>query len=251
MWVSLARYLILMHEINHAGGAPREKVEAMFNSISASYDRLNRLLSFGTDRRWRRRAINLIGRYLRPQTILDVATGTGDLAIAALRLDPQKITGIDISEKMLALGREKITRLGHESKIEMLKGDSAKIMFPDVTFDAVMSAFGVRNFEDTGEGLSEMFRVLRPGGIIMVLEFSKPERFPMKQFYGFYFTKILPLIGKKVSGDPEAYSYLPESVLNFPDNEDFLNLLGRTGFVRSGQKKMTGGIASIYYGFRP
>ncbi len=241
----------MMYEINHAGGAPREKVEAMFNSISASYDRLNFLLSFGTDRRWRSRAINLIGRYIRPQRILDVATGTGDLAIAALRLDPQKITGIDISEKMLALGRAKIIRLGHESKIEMLKGDSQKIMFPDRTFDAVMSAFGVRNFEDTSAGLGEMFRVLRPGGLIMVLEFSRPARFPMKQFYGFYFTRILPWIGKKVSGDAEAYSYLPESVLNFPDNENFLNLLSGMGFIRSGQRKMTGGIASIYYAFRP
>ena len=241
----------MMHDINHEGGAPREKVEAMFNSISASYDRLNCLLSFGTDRRWRRRAINLIGLHVRPRMILDVATGTGDLAIAALKLDPQKITGIDISEKMLELGREKIARLGHESRIEMLKGDSEKIMFPDRTFDVVMSAFGVRNFEDTSAGLGEMLRVLRPGGMIMVLEFSRPARFPMKQFYGFYFTRILPRIGRKVSGDAEAYSYLPESVLNFPDNQDFLNLLLGKGFIRSGQKKMTGGIASIYYGFRP
>ena len=240
-----------MDEINHAGGASREKIEAMFNSISGNYDRLNRILSFGTDRRWRRRVIDLIGHHLKPERILDVATGTGDMAIAAMKLDPEKITGIDISEKMLALGRKKISRLGHESKVELLTGDSEKIMFPDRTFDVAMSAFGVRNFEDTSAALGEIFRVLRPGGMITVLEFSKPSWFPVKQFYSFYFTRILPRIGKKVSGDPEAYSYLPESVLNFPDDEDFLNLLRGAGFIRTGQKKMTGGIASIYYGFRP
>jgi demethylmenaquinone methyltransferase/2-methoxy-6-polyprenyl-1,4-benzoquinol methylase len=182
--------------------------------------------------------------------ILDVATGTGDLAVAALRLDPEKITGIDISEKMLALGREKIAQLGHSGKIELLKGDSEHIMYPDMTFDAVMSAFGVRNFEDTSAGLKEMYRVLRPGGMIMVLEFSRPATFPMKQFYGFYFTRILPWIGRKISGDPGAYNYLPESVMSFPDNEDFLMLLRGVGFINNSQKKMTGGIASIYCGFR-
>jgi demethylmenaquinone methyltransferase/2-methoxy-6-polyprenyl-1,4-benzoquinol methylase len=180
----------------------------------------------------------------------DVATGTGDLAVAALRLDPEKITGIDISEKMLALGREKIAQLGHSGKIELLKGDSEHIMYPDGTFDAVMSAFGVRNFEDTSAGLKEMYRVLRPGGMIMVLEFSRPARFPMKQFYGFYFTRILPWIGRKVSGDPGAYNYLPYSVMSFPDNEDFLELLQKAGFINTSQKKMTGGIASVYSGFR-
>jgi demethylmenaquinone methyltransferase/2-methoxy-6-polyprenyl-1,4-benzoquinol methylase len=240
----------MMNDINHVRGEHKDRVEAMFNSISGNYDRLNRLLSFGTDRRWRRRAVDFIGNHISPKRILDVATGTGDLALAALRLDPEKITGIDISGKMLALGRAKIARLGLESKIELLTGDSEKIMFPDRTFDLVMSAFGVRNFENTSDGLSEMLRVLRPGGMIMILEFSKPARFPMKQLYGFYFTRILPVIGKRVSGDPDAYTYLPESVLHFPDNEDFLNLLRRTGFIRSGQKKMTGGIASIYYGFR-
>jgi demethylmenaquinone methyltransferase/2-methoxy-6-polyprenyl-1,4-benzoquinol methylase len=240
----------MMNDINHVGGEYKDKVEAMFNSISGNYDRLNRLLSFGTDRRWRRRAVDLIGNHISPKRILDVATGTGDLALTALKLNPEKITGIDISGKMLALGRAKIARLGFESKIELLTGDSEKIMFPDRTFDVVMSAFGVRNFGDTSAGLREMLRVLRPGGMIMVLEFSKPARFPMKQLYGFYFTRIIPVIGKRVSGDPDAYTYLPESVFNFPDNEDFLNLLRGTGFIRPGQKKMTGGIASIYYGFR-
>jgi demethylmenaquinone methyltransferase/2-methoxy-6-polyprenyl-1,4-benzoquinol methylase len=250
MWVSLAVNRKMMHEINRPGGAPKESVERMFNSISGSYDRLNLILSFGTDRRWRRRAIDLIGSHIRPVKILDVATGTGDLAVAALRLGPEKIMGIDISEKMLALGREKIAQLGHTGKIELLKGDSEHIMFPDRTFDAVISAFGVRNFEDTSAGLKEMYRVLRPGGMIMVLEFSRPARFPMKQFYGFYFTRILPWIGRRVSGDPGAYSYLPESVMSFPDNADFLELLRGAEFINTAQKKMTGGIASIYYGFR-
>lgn len=170
--------------------------------------------------------------------------------MAALRLDPEKITGIDISEKMLALGRDKIAQRGLAGKIELLKGDSEHIMFPDRSFDVVMSAFGVRNFEDTSAGLKEMNRVLRTGGMIMVLEFSRPPKFPMKQFYGFYFTRILPWIGKKVSGDPGAYNYLPDLVMSFPDNEDFLELLRSAEFINIGQKKMTGGIASIYYGFR-
>lgn len=240
----------MMHDINQGKRAPKESVENMFNSISGSYDRLNLILSFGTDRRWRRRAIDLIGRHIRPLKILDVATGTGDLAVAALRLDPEKITGIDISEKMLALGRDKIEKLGHTARIELLQGDSEHIMFPDMSFDVAMSAFGVRNFEDTSAGLREMYRVLRPGGMIMVLEFSRPAKFPMKQFYGFYFTRILPWIGRKVSGNPGAYNYLPESVMSFPDNEDFLILLQKAGFINTAQKKMTGGIASIYYGFR-
>jgi demethylmenaquinone methyltransferase/2-methoxy-6-polyprenyl-1,4-benzoquinol methylase len=251
MWVSLAAKFKKMDEKNQVRGAPRDQVEAMFNSISPRYDLLNRLLSLGTDRRWRRSAINIIGEKTSPATILDVATGTGDLAIEALRLAPLKITGIDISEKMLEVGRAKIAGLGHTGKIELIRGDSAAITFPDGSFDAVMSAFGVRNFENTLAGLSEMFRVLRPQGLIMVLEFSRPSRFPMRQVFGLYFTRILPWIGRKVSGDPDAYTYLPESVMSFPDNEDFLQLLRMAGFTGAGQKKLSGGIASIYYGFRP
>jgi demethylmenaquinone methyltransferase/2-methoxy-6-polyprenyl-1,4-benzoquinol methylase len=228
----------------------KDQIEEMFNSISSHYDRLNRLLSLGTDRSWRRRAVDLIGRYRHPAMILDVATGTADLAVAAMRLDPVRITGIDISDKMLELGRRKIERLGLDEKIELLKGDSEQIMFDEGTFDAVMSAFGIRNFTDTVAGLHEMKRVLRPGGIIMILEFSKPSRFPIKQLYYFYFRKLLPWIGRKVSGDRDAYSYLPESVMSFPDNEDFLSLMRKAGFTETGQKKLTGGIASIYYGFK-
>lgn len=241
----------MMDDLNQVRGASRDKVEAMFDSISHRYDLLNRLLSLGTDKRWRRRAINVIGEHIRPARILDVATGTADLAIEALRLNPDQITGIDISGKMLAAGQEKIDREGYAAKIRLIKGDSEKIMFPDHTFDAVMSAFGVRNFENTVRGLEEMLRVIRPGGMIMVLEFSRPSWFPLRQLYGFYFRKILPWIGRKVSGDPDAYTYLPDSVMAFPDNEAFLSLLRSVGFTGAGQRKLSGGIASIYYGFRP
>ncbi|MDZ7636433.1 MAG: ubiquinone/menaquinone biosynthesis methyltransferase [Bacteroidales bacterium] len=206
---------------------------------------------WGTDRRWRSRAIDLIGLNIKPVTMLDVATGTGDLAIAALKLGPQKVTGIDISGKMLEEGRRKITRMGLGERIELVKGDSQAMEFGDGTFDVTMSAFGVRNFEDTAAGLREMCRVLRPGGMMMVLEFSRPSWFPLKQIYGLYFRRVLPRIGRKVSGDPDAYTYLPESVMSFPDNERFLELMLLAGFTGVKQTRLTGGIASIYYGFRP
>ncbi len=240
----------MMPERNQHKGAPREQVEAMFDSISGHYDRLNRILSMGTDRRWRRRAVDLIKLHKRPLTILDVATGTGDMAIEAMRLEPRKVTGIDISSKMLDEGRQKVNRLGLGEKIELLKGDSGAMEFKDGTFDVAMSAFGVRNFEDTVAGLREMCRVLRQGGMIIVLEFSRPSKFPLKQIYGLYFRHVLPRIGKKVSGDPEAYTYLPDSVMSFPDNEKFLKLMLHAGFSDVKQQKLTGGIASIYYGFK-
>jgi len=242
----------MMDDIKHQGGAPVARTEAMFNSISPYYDRLNHILSLGTDRHWRRRAVNLIGRHvMKPGRIIDVATGTGDLAIASMKLEPDRVTGIDISGDMLAIARTKTARLGYGNKIELLEGDSTAIDFGDETFDVAMSAFGVRNFEDTVAGLREMCRVLKPGGMVMILEFSKPAWFPMKQVYGLYFRKILPHIGRRVSGDTEAYNYLPETVMAFPDNRAFLELLDEAGFMNVNQKRMTGGIASIYYGFRP
>lgn len=240
----------MMPEKSEHKGAPREQVEAMFDSISGHYDRLNRMLSLGTDRRWRRRAVNLIGLHISPIEMLDVATGTGDLAIEALKLGPRKITGIDISSKMLAEGRRKITRMGHGEKITLIKGDSQAIEFSDRTFDVAMCAFGVRNFEDTLTGLREMNRVIRPGGMVMVLEFSRPGWFPLKQIYGLYFRRVLPRIGRRVSGDQGAYTYLPDTVMAFPDNERFLELLTTVGFRDVKQRRLTGGIASIYYGFR-
>lgn len=241
----------MMLEESRIKGASRQQVELMFDSISRHYDRLNHLLSLGTDRRWRRRAVNLIRDNIRPERILDVATGTGDMAIEALRLGRVKVTGIDISEKMLEVGRKKIVKRDYGDSIELLKGDVSAMVFGDASFDVAMSAFGVRNFEDTVTGLTEMCRVLRPGGMVMVLEFSRPSWFPLKQIYGLYFRRVLPGIGRKVSGDPGAYTYLPESVMAFPDNEKFLDILIQSGFTNARQKRLTGGIASIYYAFKP
>ncbi len=231
-------------------GMNSPEVGPMFDSIAGSYDFLNHFLSFGTDRYWRRKAIKtLVDRYKDP-AILDVATGTADLAISALKLIPRKITGIDISEKMLALGREKVDRKGASSVIELLRCESENIISGNGVYDIAMVAFGVRNFRDPLQGLSEMNRVLKPGGTVMVLEFSKPSWFPFKQLYYFYFLHILPFVGSFFSGSNNAYRYLPESVLGFPDNEKFLSMLSQAGFVQLSQKKLTGGVASIYTGIK-
>lgn len=223
-------------------------VESMFDSIAWRYDFLNHFLSFSIDRLWRKRAIRVISENHKHPSILDVATGTGDLAIAALKLDPLKITGIDISKNMLEIGREKIQKRGFSSKIELIQADSENIPFDDNAFDVAMVAFGVRNFSDPLKGLSEMRRVVRIDGMIMVLEFSKPSGFPFRPVYNFYFRNILPFFGKLFSKDKAAYEYLPESVMKFPDNEAFLMLLSQAGFSETKQIKLTGGVASIYTG---
>lgn len=228
----------------------RADVESMFDSIAWRYDFLNHFLSFNFDRLWRRRAIRIISRSFKTPLILDVATGTGDLAIAALKLSPKRISGIDISKKMLEIGKEKIQRKGYSDKIELLYGDSENIPFDDKLFDVAMVAFGVRNFANPQKGLSEMRRVVRNGGMIMVLEFSKPSVFPFKPLYNFYFKNILPLFGRFFSKDKAAYSYLPDSVMKFPDNEKFLDLLAQAGWSEIHQVKLTGGVASIYTGFK-
>jgi demethylmenaquinone methyltransferase/2-methoxy-6-polyprenyl-1,4-benzoquinol methylase len=226
----------------------RNAVGSMFDDIASSYDFLNHFLSFGIDRLWRKKAIGIISQtHIKPD-ILDVATGTGDLAIIAMKLDPSHITGIDISEKMLAAGRSKLIKLGLSERIELLAGQSENILFPDNRFDVAMSAFGVRNFADPLAGLTEMGRVLRNRGLIMILEFSKPSAFPFSQLYKFYFLNILPFVGRTFSKNRKAYSYLPETVMQFPDNEKFLELLVKAGFSNVKQKRLTGGIASIYTG---
>lgn len=222
----------------------------MFDTIAWRYDFLNHFLSFGTDRLWRRKAIKIISAHKNSPLILDVATGTADLAIAAMKLDPQKVAGIDISAGMLEIGKEKVRKLGLDDRIELMIADSENIPFPDHTFDVCMVAFGVRNFTDPLQGLSEMGRVLKNGGMIMVLEFSKPEHFPFRPVYKFYFKRVLPVLGRIFSGSKGAYTYLPESVMKFPDNEDFMKLLRTAGFSNVSQKKLTGGVASIYTGFR-
>lgn len=219
----------------------------MFNSIAHRYDFLNHFLSLGIDRIWRRKAIRKLESG-NPGIILDLATGTADLAIAAARLHPRKIIGIDISEKMLELGRQKVVRKRLEDVVFLQKGDSEHLDFADRSFDAVMVAFGVRNFENTVQGISEMYRVLKPGGRIVVLEFSFPQKFPVKQLYNFYFSKILPAIGRLFSRDSSAYQYLPESVDNFLYGEPFLRLLENEGFTCLYSQSLSFGIAQIYSG---
>ena len=225
-------------------------VESMFDSIAWRYDFLNHFLSFNFDRYWRRRAVKIISKSCKSPVIIDVATGTGDLAIAAMKLNPSKISGIDISGKMLEIGKEKIERKGFTGKIDLIYGDSEKIPFDDNIFDVAMVAFGVRNFSDPLKGLSEMIRVTRKGGMIMVLEFSKPSGFPFMPLYNFYFRNILPFFGKLFSRDKAAYRYLPDSVMRFPDNEEFLKLLILAGWSETNQIKLTGGVASIYSGIK-
>lgn len=228
-------------------GGKKEQVASMFDNISGNYDLLNRVLSLGIDTIWRRKAINML-RADKPQRILDVATGTADLAIEALRLQPKEVVGVDISAGMLAHGQEKLNRRKLQDRIKLVLGDSEGLPFSDRSFDAVTVAFGVRNFENLHHGLSDIQRVLRPGGKLVVLEFSKPRVFPVKQFYAFYSRFILPAIGRLVSKDQSAYTYLPESVQAFPEGRDFLARLEAAGFANNREKRLTFGICSIYVG---
>lgn len=223
----------------------KQQVEQMFDNIAPKYDFLNHFLSLGVDKLWRKKAIRILSGY-KSDYLLDVATGTGDFAIAASKLKPKKIIGFDLSEQMLQVGRAKVARLGLNELIEFRKGDSEAMPFENEQFDAVTVAFGVRNFENLDHGLKEFARVLKPDGVVIILEFSKPKYFPMKQLYLFYFFGILPLIGRMVSKDSSAYSYLPESVMAFPDDQKFLAILQNAGFSRTKQKRLTFGIATIY-----
>jgi demethylmenaquinone methyltransferase/2-methoxy-6-polyprenyl-1,4-benzoquinol methylase len=226
------------------------QVRSMFDHIAPRYDFLNHFLSIGIDKWWRKKAVYML-KEKKNAFILDVATGTADLAIRARRtLSPLRIIGIDISEKMLGIGRQKIKRKMIDN-IELLYGDSESLGFDDNTFDAAMVAFGVRNFENLEKGLSEIYRVLKPDGKFLVLEFSRPLKFPVRQLYGFYFKQILPAIGKYFSNDSHAYTYLPESVFEFPEGDDFMNYLLRTGFVEPSWFSLTFGIASIYIASKP
>ena len=227
--------------------AKKKQVADMFDSISGKYDFLNHFLSLGIDIRWRKKAIKLLQED-QPKKILDIATGTGDFAIESLKLSPEQVIGVDISEGMLNVGREKMKKKGLDHIIDMQSGDSENLHFADNNFDAIIVAFGVRNFENLEKGLSEMNRVLKPGGKAVILEFSKPSVFPFKQLYNFYFSWILPKIGKIVSKDSAAYTYLPESVREFPYGDRFLKILGQTGFNNTQCKPLTLGISSIYVG---
>lgn len=229
-----------------ADGSKKEQVSKMFDNIAPSYDLLNRLLSLGIDRSWRKKAIRLLDP-AKAKTVLDVATGTADVAIEIARqLKPEKIIGVDIAQQMLEIGREKVSKRGLAEVIELQLGDSENLPFESNTFDAITVAFGVRNFEDLGKGLSEMQRVLKPGGKLVVLEFSRPRIFPFKQLFNLYFRYLLPLIGRLTSKDPKAYSYLYESVQAFPDRENFVTELGKAGFTEASYRPLTLGICSIY-----
>lgn len=217
----------------------------MFDTIAPKYDFLNQLLSLGIHKGWRRKAISLLQEQ-KPKTILDIATGTADFAIEAMKLNPTKVIGVDISEGMLKLGLEKINQLGLQNKIELKTGDSESLPFSDNSFDAITVGFGVRNFENLEKGMTDIYRVLNPDGMLVILEFSKPLHFPVKQVYNFYFRYITPFIGKLFSKDSSAYTYLPESVNAFPSGEDFLNILRKTGFKETKAISVTFGIASIY-----
>jgi demethylmenaquinone methyltransferase/2-methoxy-6-polyprenyl-1,4-benzoquinol methylase len=220
-------------------------VQSLFDSIAHRYDVLNHVLSSGIDILWRQRAIQLLAAY-QPKTILDVATGTADLAIIANSLHPDSIVGIDISPKMLEIGTNKIQRRGLSSVIKLQTGNAEALVFASDSFDVVTAAFGVRNFSDLGKGLSEFHRVLRSGGITMILEFSHPHIVPIKQLYSFYTKLILPVLGGIISRNRAAYDYLPSTVSEFPDGEQFCEVLRSIGFMRVKSFPQTFGIATIY-----
>ena len=225
----------------------KEQVEEMFNSIAPKYDFLNRFLSLGIDKGWRKKTINSIAD-IHPKNILDVATGTADLAIEALRLNPENVIGVDISALMLQVGQDKIEQQSLTHAIKLVKGDSEHLPFDDNSFDAVTVAFGVRNFEHLQLGINEMYRVLKPGGKIAVLEFSSPKKFPFKQVYGIYSQYILPVWGGLISNNRKAYAYLPESVRHFPEGSDFTAYLSKAGFQHTSINPLTFGICSLYTG---
>ncbi len=227
----------------------KEDVKAMFDNIAGRYDFLNHFLSMGIDKAWRRRLIRLMGED-KPLQILDLATGTADLAIAAMKLNPEKVTGTDISDEMLAVGKEKVKKLGLENKITLLKADSENLPFDNNSFDAAMVAYGVRNYENLPGGLSEMYRVLKPGSKAFILEFSRPVIFPVKQLFAFYFKYILPLIGRMISKNNSAYTYLPESVKVFPQGEEFTAYMKQAGFTRVSYKSLSLGITMLYIGVK-
>ena len=223
----------------------KQQVEQMFDNISGKYDLLNRILSMGIDVSWRKKVVKSVKKE-KPKSILDIATGTGDLAIAMAKATDAKITGFDLSAGMLEVGKVKVKDENLQDQIEMIQGDAENMPFEDNSFDAITLSFGVRNFENLEKGLNEIYRVLKPGGKLIILEFSQPESFPMKQLYGFYSRSILPRIGKKISKDQSAYTYLPDSVQAFPYGNEMKKILKKSNFVNPYDKKLTFGIASIY-----
>lgn len=225
----------------------KEEVAEMFNNISAKYDFLNHFLSLGIDKLWRKKAVKML-KSIQPNRILDIATGTGDFAIESLSLKPKEVVGLDISEGMLEKGREKMVKRKVDHIVSMRLGDSEEIPYEDNYFDALTVGFGVRNFQNLEKGLNEMLRVVRPGGMLIILEFSKPKKFPVKQYFQFHSKYIIPFFGKTISKDASAYTYLPESVASFPEGKDFEDILVQLGYKNVHSTLVSGGIATIYAG---
>ncbi|MBV1924345.1 MAG: bifunctional demethylmenaquinone methyltransferase/2-methoxy-6-polyprenyl-1,4-benzoquinol methylase UbiE [Flavobacteriaceae bacterium] len=224
----------------------KEQVEKMFDTISGNYDGLNRVISFGTDIKWRKRVLKLI-QDKDPDSILDIATGTGDLAIKfAEKTNASRVVGLDLSEGMLSVAKNKIEGKSFSNKIQFIKGDSEALPFEDNSFDAITVSFGIRNFEYLEKGLSEIYRVLKPKGIFIILETSVPTKFPVKQGYYFYSKTLLPVIGKVFSKDKVAYTYLSESAAVFPHGKELNNILQKIGFISVENKPQTLGVATIY-----
>lgn len=223
----------------------KDQVAQMFNNIAYRYDFLNSLLSLGIHKGWRRKCVQLISEK-KPKHLLDVATGTADFAIECMKLNPVSVIGIDISEGMMKFGREKIEKLNLQNKISLQYGDAETCDLPSNSIDAITVGFGVRNFQNLEKGLQNMNRILKPGGQICILEFSTPRKFPMKQFYKFHFKYITPTVGKLFSKDSSAYTYLPESIKVFPDNERFVEILEKTGYYKATFQAVSFGLAAIY-----
>lgn len=224
----------------------KDGVRQMFDRIAPTYDKLNHLMSLGIDRRWRRAAVDALGKH-KPKEILDIATGTGDFALLlAKRIMPQHIVGADISEGMMAIGREKVEKEGLQQTISFRHEDCMQLTFPDGSFDAVTSAYGVRNFQDLDRGLREMRRVLRPGGHLLIVELTPPPHFPMKQLFWLYAHVVMPLLGRLISHDDSAYTYLPASMEAFPQPEQMEGILKRAGFAEVMWKRFTFGISTMY-----
>ena len=240
---------VVLHTHNQLPALGKHNVQSLFDSIAPRYDFLNHLLSCGVDVYWRRRTVEHL-RDVHPRRILDVATGTGDLAIAALRLSPESVVGVDIAGEMLMLGQAKVKRRGHDHLITLRSGAAENLDFPSASFDAAMVAFGARNFDHLEGGLREMHRVLRPGGKIVVLEFSRPRHNLFRRLYFFYFQNILPFVGRIISKNKEAYRYLPDTAMRFPEGKEFQEILDRVGFSDTKIERLTFGIVSIYDGIK-
>lgn len=223
----------------------KEQVAQMFDTISGNYDGLNRVISFGTDIKWRKKVLSIV-QAKNPTTILDIATGTGDLAILLSKTKAEKIIGLDISAGMLEVGKKKIVQKKLDNRVEMILGDSENLPFENNSIDAITVAFGIRNFENLEKGLSEIARVLKPNGVFVILETSVPQKFPFKQGYHFYTKNILPLIGRLFSKDNSAYAYLSESASVFPFGEELNNILRKIGFIEVKALPQTFGVATIY-----